>query len=86
MTQPHTPFRFIREHVFGIASQHEFAAALGYEQATVSRFENGVRRISVECQERIRALARARGIEWDNNWFFDVPRVNRPSPKGRKVA
>lgn len=77
MDQFSTPFRFIRETVFGISSQQEFASLLGYEQATVSRFESGARRLSIDCQERIRTLARSRGIKWDNNWFFEVPTKQR---------
>jgi transcriptional regulator with XRE-family HTH domain len=66
------PARFIRLHVFGFATQAEFAQALGYEQATISRFERGMP-FSSEAQKRIRELAQRRGIKWDNNWFFEAP-------------
>lgn len=69
---PMTPARYIREHVFGIRTQREFAEALGYEQATISRFESGLQ-FSSEAQKRIRDLAAARCVSWDNNWFFAVP-------------
>jgi transcriptional regulator with XRE-family HTH domain len=86
MTENCTTFRFIRESVFGISTQHEFAKLLRYEQATVSRFESGARRMSLDAQERIRALARRRGIRWDNNWFFEIPedfpRVADPNVRG----
>lgn len=67
-----TPARFIREHVFAVRTQHEFADLLGYEQPTISRFENGLP-FSAEAQKRIRDLASKRKVRWDNNWFFDVP-------------
>jgi len=67
-----TPALFIRKVVFGFRTQDAFAEALGYEQAPISRFENGTP-FSRVAQERIRALAAARKIEWDNNWFFAVP-------------
>lgn len=66
-----TPAVYIREHVFGFRTQEEFAAALNYEQPQISRWENGAP-FSSKAQERIQALARERGIAWDNNWFFEV--------------
>ena len=74
MSTQKNPAQFIREDVFGIKTQKAFADVLGYEQATISRFENGTRRLTVEAQSRIRAAAKKRRIKWDNNWFFDVPR------------
>jgi len=67
-----SPARHIREVVFGFRTQQEFADALNYEQASISRFENGLA-FSSEAQKRIRELAAARDIKWDNNWFFEVP-------------
>jgi transcriptional regulator with XRE-family HTH domain len=72
MSNAMTPARFIRKSVFGIQTQEEFASLLDYEQATISRFENGVP-FSSEAQRRIRMLAEMRKIDWDNNWFFEVP-------------
>lgn len=82
MTAAMTPARYIRERVFGIKTQAAFAELLGYEQATISRFETGLR-LSAEAQERIRALARARGIAWDNNWFWSVPDDSGGAPRSR---
>lgn len=79
MSASKTPARYIREDVFGIKCQRVFGDLLDYSQAQISRFENGERRLSAEAQERIRAAAKRRKIEWDNRWFFEVP----PS---RKVA
>ncbi len=67
-----TPMRFIREHIFLMSTQSEFARLLGYRQATISRFENGMA-ISSGAQGRIRAKAKEMNIPWDNNWFFDIP-------------
>ena len=75
MNRKITPAQFIRLKVFAVGTQHEFADMLGYEQAHISRFENGLP-ISRVAQDRIRELAKARDIEWDNNWFFEVPDHN----------
>lgn len=72
-----TPARYIREDVFKCATQQEFADLLGFEQATISRWESGERRMNRTAQEKIRAAAKARGLRWDNNWFFEVP-IKRP--------
>lgn len=69
-----TPALHIRTTVFGFQSQKAFAEALGYEQPTVSRWENG-EPFSSEAQRRIRTLAADRGVAWDNNWFFEVPKA-----------
>lgn len=66
------PALHIRCRVFGVATQREFADLLGYEQPTISRWENGDT-FSSEAQKRIRKLASDRRIAWDNNWFFEVP-------------
>jgi transcriptional regulator with XRE-family HTH domain len=67
-----TPARFIREQVFGVETQREWAKMLGYRQPTISRYETG-QPLSSKAQDRIRRLARKRRIEWDNNWFFEIP-------------
>ena len=72
------PAQFIREDVFGIKTQKAFAELLGFEQATISRFECGTRPLTREAQDRIRAAAKKRRIKWDNNWFFEVPRKDEP--------
>jgi len=67
-----TPARYIRLHVFGYPTQEAFAAALGFTQAHISRFEKG-QQFSSEAQSRIRELAAKKNIHWDNNLFFEVP-------------
>src|SRR5262245_34764369 len=82
MSENMTPARYIRERIFGVTSQTEFARLLGYEQPSISRFESGLP-LSRSAQERIRRLAAKRRITWDNNWFFEVP---RDAPLGGKPA
>lgn len=72
MVNQTTPAEFIRKKVFGIETQTEFASLMGYSQAHINRLENGYA-LSREAQDRIRALAKKKGIDWDNNWFFEVP-------------
>lgn len=86
MSEQLTPARYIREHIFEVATQWEFAAMLGYEQATISRFETGTCPFSSGAQRKIRDLAAKRGIDWDNNWFFDVPNSPRPCKVNRTRA
>lgn len=73
MKQNITPARFIREHIFRIEKQAIFGELLGYSQASISRFESGEVPLTTRAQQRIRALAKVRSIDWDNNWFFEVP-------------
>ncbi|MCF6111970.1 helix-turn-helix domain-containing protein [Mesorhizobium muleiense] len=63
--------RHIRCHVFK-ATQAEFAALAGVSQASVSRWETGVAP-SLDDMRAIREAAAARGIEWNDAWFFEIP-------------
>lgn len=73
MSQVSSPARYIREQVFGIPNQQAFAELLGVTQPQVSRWERGINHVSGRAQIRIRALARERGIAWNDAWFFEVP-------------
>jgi transcriptional regulator with XRE-family HTH domain len=77
--------RYIREHVFGIPTQAEFARLLNYTQATISRFETGEIVAGRDFQERVRALARERKVRWNDRWFFEVPK-HRPRERVRPKA
>jgi hypothetical protein len=67
-----TPALFIRRHVFGFDSQQPFADLLKTSQVTISRWEQG-QDIPPSKQGQIRTLAKERGHEWNDSWFFDVP-------------
>lgn len=77
MNEDMSPARYIREHIFGVQTQAEFAELLDYSQANISRIETGAQRPGAEYQERVRSAARRKGLRWDNNWFFEVPRRRR---------
>lgn len=62
----------IRIHVFGV-TQIEMGAIAGVRQSQVSRWEHGLRRPSLAELERIRTEALARGLAWDDRWFFEIP-------------
>lgn len=61
--------RFIRTKVFGV-TQAEFAAIAGVKQPSVSRWEAGVAP-SLDDMQSIRSAAKDRGIEWNDQWFFE---------------
>lgn len=64
--------RFIRKDVLAL-SQAELAAVAEVSQGTVSKWEAGELTPSLEEMSRIRGVAIASGIAWDDRWFFDVP-------------
>jgi transcriptional regulator with XRE-family HTH domain len=66
-----TAIRYIRKSIFQV-SQADFATIAGVAQATVSRWENGVS-LSLDEMKSIRDAAKARGIDWDDSWFFEEP-------------
>lgn len=65
------PLQAVRKNVFDL-SQESFAKALGVNQSTVSRWENGTLEPSRSEMEGIRGLARQRNVKWDDRWFFDA--------------
>ena len=66
------PAEHIRITVFGCPTQAKFAELLDTTQATVSRWESdGV--IPRHRMIDIRTLAKCRGFEWNDRWFFEAP-------------
>ncbi|MCK1585463.1 helix-turn-helix transcriptional regulator [Bradyrhizobium sp. 168] len=64
--------RFIRKDVLSL-SQAELAAVAEVSQGTVSKWEAGELTPSLDEMSRIRTAAIARGVDWDDRWFFDAP-------------
>jgi len=62
----------IRKGVFSV-SQAEFAEIAGTTQSSVSRWERGELEPSRSEMTRIREAAIARGLAWDDVWFFESP-------------
>lgn len=62
--------RLIRTNVFGV-TQTAMAEIAGTRQATVSRWENGKLKPSLEQLVRIRKEAQRRGLKWNDSWFFE---------------
>lgn len=67
-----TTLRHIRQKVLKIP-QAVFAEIAGTTQGTVSKWERGVLEPTLEQMARIRKEARRRGLEWQDEWFFEVP-------------
>jgi DNA-binding transcriptional regulator YiaG len=66
------PIEHIRREVFKM-TQAAFAEVAGVRQPTVSRWEGGEFEPNRNELERIRDAAIQRGIEWKDDWFFEVP-------------
>lgn len=64
----------VRKVRFGV-SQAEFGAIAGVSQGTVSKWEADELSPDREEMERIRSEAKAKGLEWDDRWFFEVPQA-----------
>jgi predicted transcriptional regulator len=62
----------IRKSIFKV-SQSAFAEIAGTSQPTVSRWEAGDLEPSRVEMGHIRDAAVRRGIEWHDEWFFDMP-------------
>ena len=60
--------RHIRKSVFKL-NQVDFAAAIGVQQSTVSRWENGAEPDRADL-DAIRKAAAQRNIKWKDDWFF----------------
>lgn len=66
------PMLHIRTVVFGV-TQAQMAEIAGAGQAAVSRWENDATAPTRTQLERIRSEAMARGLDWDDSWFFETP-------------
>lgn len=64
------PIEHIRKAVLDV-SQVEFAAIAETTQATVSRWESGQLDPDLTELGRIRDAVKARGLPWDDRWFFE---------------
>jgi predicted transcriptional regulator len=64
--------RFIRTKVFSV-TQADFAAIAAVGQASISRWENGDGDPSLAEMRNIREAARERGLEFQDEWFFQIP-------------
>jgi transcriptional regulator with XRE-family HTH domain len=71
------PILNIRRHVLKV-TQGGLAEIASVSQSTVSKWEGGELEPSREELGRIREAAQARGIEWDDRWFFEVPKPTAP--------
>lgn len=73
--------KHIREKVFKMNRQSDFAAAIGVDQSAVSRWENGASP-SHEAMVAIRNVALERKLKWNDRLFFEMP----ATPKLEKAS
>lgn len=75
------PIEHIRKVIFDL-SQAAFAEIAGTTQASVSRWESGVQDPDLEEMARIRVAAHVRGLNWNDQWFFESPprKSEQPEP------
>ena len=66
------PIKHIREQVFKMKRQQEFADAIGVDQSAVSRSERGASP-SLEAMAAIRSEALRRKLRWNDKLFFEAP-------------
>ena len=76
-----TPMLYIRERVFQVTTQTEWAESLGVAQSTVSRWESGLSKPESDVLLRLRSLAYQWDIQWNDDWFFAAP-----SPAAEEAA
>jgi transcriptional regulator with XRE-family HTH domain len=79
------PITHIRKNVLRL-NQASLADLVGVTQATVSRWESGELEPSREELGKIRDEARARGLAWDDRWFFEAPTIAPGAPEQEHVA
>lgn len=71
------PILRIRRKVLEV-TQGDLAEIAGVSQGTVSKWEKGELEPSREELGRIRDEAQARGLDWSDSWFFEVPSPGSP--------
>lgn len=67
------PIEFIRTRVFK-QTQSSFAKLAGVTQGTVSKWEAGTLAPSQDEMTRIRTAAIRLAMDWEDEWFFVVPK------------
>lgn len=65
------PIVHIRKRLFQM-SQIAFAEMLDLDNTAISRVESGRRELKLSEMARIRKAARARGLPWSDQWFFEA--------------
>lgn len=70
------PIEHIRKKIFDVP-QTVFGEIAGTTQASVSRWEQGTQEPSQSEMQRIRTAAAARGVDWNDRWFFEIPSDER---------
>ena len=60
----------IRRNIFSL-SQSKFGGEIGVNQSMISRWESGELEPSLSNMRAIRDLAKRRGVEWDDGFFWE---------------
>ncbi len=72
MTRKTNPVRYVREIVFKCSTISKFAREIGANRVNASRWETW-EHFPYSAMVKIRKLAKKRGLDWDDSYFFEVP-------------
>lgn len=67
-----SPLRWVRKNVFGV-TQEKLAEIGGVSRPRVNRYEKNGEPPPFDFLRRLRDEARARGLPFDADWFFEIP-------------
>jgi hypothetical protein len=76
-----SPPKFVRTAIFGMI-QSVYAEALGLSQASVQKWE-AKGKFPRAAMDRVRALAKNRGITLHDTWLFEVPNAAKAKKKAK---
>ena len=81
MAKKSNPVRYVRLAVFRCSTISDFAREIGANRVNASRWESWGH-FPYSAMLKIRKLAKKRGLNWDDSYFFEVPNDYHKDDKG----